>query len=49
MECAGAAAGWSDPYFFGVEFNAGLPPEPSTTSPALARTVLEEVLAGRAN
>jgi hypothetical protein len=47
MECAAAAAGWSGPYFFVVEFNAGIPPETSPTSPALARTVLEAVLTGR--
>jgi hypothetical protein len=44
LECRGAAAGWTDPYFFVVEFALGLPGEPSTTPLATARSVLEAVL-----
>ena len=47
LECAGAAAAWSDPYFLVVEFDRGFLGEPSTTSLATARSVLEAVLASR--
>jgi hypothetical protein len=49
LECRGAAAGWSDPYFFVVEFDFGFAGEPSTTTPATARSVLEAILASRPN
>ena len=47
LPCVGAIAAWSDEYFFVIEFDRGFPGEPSTTSLATARSVLEAVLSGR--
>jgi hypothetical protein len=49
LPCTGAIAAWSDPHFFVVEFDRGFGGEPSTTSLATARSVLEAVLASRPN
>lgn len=49
LPCTGAMAAWSDNYFFVIEFDRGFPGEPSTTSLATARSVLEAVLANRPN
>jgi hypothetical protein len=49
LPCTGALAAWSDPYFIVIEFDRSSWGEPSTTSLATARSVLEAVLSGRSN
>jgi hypothetical protein len=49
LPCPGAVAAWSDPYFIVVEFDRGFGGEPSTTSLATARLVLEAILSSRPN
>lgn len=47
MPCAGAIATSLDGYFFVIEFDRGFPGEPSATSLATARSVLEAVHSSR--
>ena len=49
LPCTGAIAAWSDSYFLVVEFDRGFGGEPSTTSLATARSVLEAVLRSRSD
>jgi hypothetical protein len=49
LPCTGAIAAWSDRYFLVVEFDRGFGGEPSTTSLATARLVLEAVLSSRSD